>query len=79
MGKKERKKDAVAKVEPAIEFCLRFIALEYLEEGGSDSLRKLFLRKHLLEVIKKKQKDIAFFPTPLKIINADLYVLKKCA
>lgn len=66
VSKWEKKKNKVAKIEPAIELCLRFIALEYLEEG-SEQLRKLFLKKHLLGLIKKKLKDSEFIPSPLKL------------
>jgi transcriptional regulator with XRE-family HTH domain len=75
ISKWEKKKNEVAKIEPAIEFCLRFIALEHLDKGGFDNLRKLFLQKHLLLDIKEKQKDAEFSPTPLKIMDGDLYIL----
>lgn len=72
VSKWERRKNEVAKIEPAIEFCLRFIALEHLDEGGSISLQKLFLEKHLLGDIKEKQKNTSFSPTPLKIMGSHL-------
>ncbi len=79
ISKWEKKENEIAKIEPAIEFCLRFIALEYLEDGGTNTLRKLFLEKHLLGNIKKKQKDSDFFPTPVDLDNRALYALENCA
>lgn len=79
VSKWEKKKNEVAKIEPAIELCLRFIALEYLEEGSSDQLRKLFLKKHLLGLIKEKLKDSEFIPSLLELDDASFYELGKCA
>lgn len=76
VSKWEKKYNEIAKIEPAIEFCLRFIALERLDEGGSDNLQKLFLKKHLLGNIKEKQKDIEFSPTTLKITDSEPSFLK---
>lgn len=76
ISKWEKKKNEIAKIEPAIEFCLRFIALEHLDKGKSDNLRKLFLKKHLLFDIKEKQKDPGFSPTPLEVMDGDLYVFQ---
>lgn len=79
ISKWEKKKNEVAKIEPAIEFCLRFIALEHLDDGSCDTFRKLFLSKHLLGDIKEKQKDAGFIPTPLKLEEGNFYDLGKCA
>lgn len=67
VSKWEKKKDEIAKIEPAIEFCLRFIALEHVDKGGSSTLQNLFLKKHLLGDFKAKQKDIKFIPTPVSL------------
>ena len=75
VSKWEKKGNAIAKIEPAIEFCLRFVALEYLEKGGSDALQNLFLKKHLLGDFKAKQKDIKFMPTPVSLKEPFAYAV----
>jgi predicted transcriptional regulator len=65
VSKWEKKGNEIAKMEPAIEFCLRFIALEHLEKGSSASLRKMFLEKHFLIKLKEKQKNKSFTPSSL--------------
>ncbi len=79
VSKWEKKKNTIAKIEPAIEFCLRLLALEYLDEGESENLHKLFFKKHLLSDIKEKQKDTLSPPPPLKVKDSDPYLLRKCA
>ncbi len=70
VSKWEKKKNAIAKIEPAIEFCLRLIALKHVDDGKSESLHKLFFKKHLLSDIKEKQKNALSPQPPLKVINS---------
>lgn len=74
VSKWEKKGNEIAKAEPAIEFCLRFIALEHLEKGGSESLRKMFLEKHFLINLKRKQKNKSFTPHSIEM-NSGLTTL----
>jgi transcriptional regulator with XRE-family HTH domain len=73
VSKWEKKGNQIAKIEPAIEFCLRLAALNHLEKGGIELLTKNFLDKHLLSHIKEKQKDEDFSPSPVIVSSQDGY------
>lgn len=72
ISKWEKKGGEIARIEPAIEICLRVIALEHLKNGSSDDLIKLFLENHLLGVLKEKQKNDTFAPSSIKWFGTEL-------